>query len=78
MLRMTMVIAMLNPVFSIFGKHVDDDEEVEKAAELDNENTNDCEESNMYARMKHQSCLCLKSAAIQNPFAIYQRRKFHK
>jgi len=66
------------PSFSVFGQDMDHDEEVEKAAEFDNEDTNDYEESNMYDRMKHQPRLRLKSARIRTPFATYQRRKFRK
>ena len=60
------------PSFSVFGQDMDHDEEVEKAAEFD------YEESNMYDRMMHQPRLRLKSARIRTPFATYQRRKFRK
>jgi len=63
--------------YSVFGKDMDHDDEVQKATEFDNEDTI-CEESNMYDRMKHQPRLCLKSARIRTPFATYQRRKFRK
>ncbi|QCE06353.1 hypothetical protein DEO72_LG9g1365 [Vigna unguiculata] len=64
--------------YSVFGKDMDHDEEVQKAAEFDNEDTNEYEESNMYDRMKHQPRLRLKSARIRTLFATYQRRKFRK
>jgi len=64
--------------YSVFGKDMDHDEKVQKATEFDNEDTNECEESNMYDRMKHQPRLRLKSARIRTPFATYQRRKFRK
>ena len=64
--------------YSVFGKDMDHDEEVQKPTEFDNEDTNECEESNMYDRMKHQPRLRLKSARIRTPFATYQRRKFRK
>jgi len=62
----------------LIGKHMDDAQEGKKAVALGNEEANDSEESNMYARMKHQPRLHLKSAAIRTPFVIYQRRKFRK
>jgi len=43
-------IFTLSPCFFLFSTHVKDldhDEEVEKATEFDNEDTNECEESNM-------------------------------
>jgi len=64
--------------YSVFGKDMDHDEKVQKATEFDNEDTNECEESNMYDRMKHQPRLRLKSARIRTPFATYQRQKFRK
>jgi len=64
--------------YSGFGKDMDPDEEIQKAAKFDNEDTNECEESNMYDRMKHQPRLRLKSARIRTPFATYQRQKFRK
>jgi len=65
-------------VFPIMFKLVNDIEGLGKAAKFDNEDTNECEESNMYDRMKHQPRLRLKSARIRTSFATNQRRKFRK
>ena len=40
-----------------------------------NEDSEQLEESYIYARMKHQSCKHYKSRAIRTPFASYGRRK---
>jgi len=60
--------------FDLGGKSVEEDDEVHKS----NDMCDEMEESNMYARMKHQPRTRYKSRSIRTPFASYGIRRLKK
>ncbi|XP_027927656.1 uncharacterized protein LOC114184548 [Vigna unguiculata] len=60
--------------FDLGGKSVEEDDEIHKS----NDMCDEMEESNMYARMKHQPRTRYKSRSIRTPFASYGIRRLKK
>ena len=53
-------------------------DQVAQEENVPNEEAEQSQENNMYARWKDDTWMCVKSFAIRTSFATYNRRKCHK